>query len=213
VTSPSLTFPLIIPVYQKQADGTFELDNFVQRTTRVCSLQEELNHRMVNVLGMLKEWTHSACTTIVPCCLLTGHGNARVTALFYCGRKETFATMQHCLRKLKLWRAFERGSVVHVEGNIYIRSYSAVLSYVLDAPSRQYLFSTCCVLPARMHFCKWSARGLFALLDDARKLREQQIQTAHAYFMVLCLVPREPVIVFKYCVHPCESVLQPRNLL
>lgn len=195
--SASLQLPVVFPVYQQQTDGSYELEMFVETLVNVAQIRGVLDQGAVHVLCALKDWVGTAFLDSAPCCLVLDRDAQSVTALFYTGRK-TFSSLGQCLSKMRLSKKVAPGCVVRVEGNVFVRSYSAIVSYVLDPEARLYQHHSTCSIPSKMHHCAWSALDTYSLLCVVQGLREQQIESMTRSFRVLAVATGGDSAVTKY---------------
>lgn len=161
--SVQLQVPLLCPVYQQEPDGSYELENFVTASVPVVKLGETLSQESTKVLCSLRDWIWTACMQYAPCCIILQHNSSQVVAQFHTGQKK-FNNFQQCARKLRLANHIHPGSVVSVEGHMYLRSYSVIVSYELDPETRMYTCHSACAVPAKMHHCALNARDKYTLL-------------------------------------------------
>jgi hypothetical protein len=194
-------FPVVIPVFERQSEGTFELESFVEAEVHVAQIREKLDQGAVTVLSYMNDWTRTALIEGAPCCLISDSEKKEVEALYYTGSKK-FSNWTQCLSKMRLSNDTVRGSVVRVERNVFIRSYSTIISYELDVQQRSYDIHSLCSVPSEMHHCPYGAHDMYTLMCIVQGLREKQIKSMLRSFTVIVVSGDIQPRLTKYKMHP-----------
>jgi len=165
--------PVVIPVFTVEGNGNFALESFVNAQVCVSNLKENLTSNNSCIIGYLPEWIRWEMTDNIPLCITVDGTSGHTTA--YTTGMSQFKSLKQCMAKLRLSNVTRNGDVVAVERAVFIRSYSIILSYLLDAQERVYKIETCTHVPSYMTAVKEYAEDEYTLMNIAQKLREKQI--------------------------------------
>lgn len=165
--------PVVVPVFTIESGGGFTLESFVNAQVCIERLREDLTSNNSCIIGYLSEWITWEMTDNVPLCVTVDLSTGQTTA--YINGIKKFNSLKQCMAKLRLSNVTKNGDVVNVERAVFIRSYSFVMSYLLDIYERQYKLDTFTPVPSYMIIVREYITDQYSLMKTIQTLREKQI--------------------------------------
>jgi hypothetical protein len=144
---------------------------------QITHVATRLTHAAAVTLTSLDEWIKTSFTEQIPCCIAVDDNEKNTKAVFFTGLKK-YSNIRQCLQKLRLGTDLAVGSVVLVDGNKFIQSYSLLLAFKANTSLRCYEFASSCSIPSKMYYIPETLYDYYNLLRSVQTLRERITEEA-----------------------------------